>query len=339
MKKSILSTILSAALLLPASCVKDAQTPKNDAAQRYFEAWISYYYPDAQKTPLGAYILEDTPGTGLSSADSLYVRADYSYYDLDGNLIGTTRPRVAKQNGTFKSSNYYGPAFFYRGEELDNLPAGVEEAFASMRVGGKRRVVIPGWLGEYSKRYDSEENYLLHCSGTDYIYELELVSALDNTEKWEKDSLARFISANCPEAVESESMPGFYYLTLRKGLEDKTYTKDSTIYMNYTGRTLDGRVFDTTVADTAKVWNIYSSSKTYEPVLVNWDDDDYSGITITSNKTSVISGFSYGISLLHPREKAQFFFYSGYGYSNSGSGSTIPAFCPLIFEVDIVDEL
>jgi len=326
-----------AAMLLASSCAKEASEGLNDAAKRYFDAWIEYNHPDAQKTELGAYILEDIPGSGESPEDSAYVRVNYSYYDLNNNLIGTSTEGVARQNGIYNKRNYYGPAFFYRGEKLDNLTAGLEEAISTMRLGGKRKVVIPGWLGQSGKRYSSAEKYVEKCSGTDYIYELELLDAIDDVERWEKDSLARFMAANYPDAEESTDMPGFYYLKLRSGYEDYEITADSTIYINYTGRMLDGKVFDSNVADTAKVWGFYSASNTYEPTKVNWDDDDYSNITITTSETSVITGFSYGLSKMHSKEKAMFFFYSGYGYSFNGSGYTIPPYSPLIFEIDMVE--
>ena len=327
---------MAAAVLLAASCANEPESGLNDAAKRYFDAWIQYNHPDAVRTELGAYILEDVPGTGDEAGDSAYVRMNYSYYDLDNNLLGTSIEAVARQNGTYARRKYYGPSFFYRGDNLEGLTAGLEEAVSTMRVGGKRRLVIPGWLNESGARYGSAEKYLEKCSGNDCIYELELVEAIDDVERWEKDSLARYVAANYPAAEESSEMPGLYYLKMRPGYEEHEITRDSTIYINYTGRTLDERVFDSNVAETAKVWGFYSASNTYAPTKVNWFEEDYTGITLGSDANSVISGFAFGLSLMHSMEKATILFYSGYGYSYSGSGSAIPPYSPLIFEIDMV---
>ena len=113
---------------------------------------------------------------------------------------------------------------------------------------------------------------------------------------------------------------------------------DTTIYINYTGRLLNGRVFDTTVADTAKMYGIYSSSKTYSPISVQYNHDDYTGITITSNKTSVIDGFSYMLWRMGPFEEGTGIFLSKLGYASSGSGSAIPAYSPLRFDIEVVEK-
>ena len=115
---------MAAAVLLAASCANEPESGLNDAAKRYFDAWIQYNHPDAVRTELGAYILEDVPGTGDEAGDSAYVRMNYSYYDLDNNLLGTSIEAVARQNGTYVRRKYYGPSFFYRGDNLEGLTAG-----------------------------------------------------------------------------------------------------------------------------------------------------------------------------------------------------------------------
>ena len=216
------------------------------------------------------------------------------------------------------------------------MAAGLEEAISTMKTGGRKTVAVPGWLSK-AERYYTEEEYLKNCSGTDLIYDLELVDAFDDIEAWELDSLRRFMTKNYPAAVEDSEQEGFFYVKTRDGL-DKEFAADTTIYINYTGRLLNGRAFDTTIADTAKVWGLYSSSKTYKQQLVKWfsSDRDYSSITLGEDETSVISGFAYGLSLMHPGEAGKCFFVSK--YSGSGSGNSIPSFSPLCFELEITEK-
>ena len=330
--------IMAALLLALVSCAKEKTAGLNDDAKRYFDAWISQNHPTATKTQLGAYILSDTPGTGIATGDSMYVRVNYTTYSLKGALTATTLEKKSRQAGTYDKTAYYGPVVAYRGEELENLSAGVEEALSTMRVGGRRTVVIPGWLSE-SDRYDSEEKYVEKCSGTDYIYELEIVDAFNDVDRWERDSLLKFISAKYPAAVEDTTFTGLFYLKTKAG-EDREFPSDTTIHINYTGRLLNGRAFDTTLKDTAKVWSLYSSSKTYEPTQINWNSasEDYTGITMGSNESSTIGGFAYGLSLMHPGEAGICFFISKYGYGGSGSGASIPAYSPLCFEFEITEK-
>ena len=326
--------IMAAAALVLISCAKEKTASLNEDAKRYFDAWISQNHPTAVKTPLGAYIISETPGTGTAASDSLFVRINYSVYTLDGNLSTTTIEKKARQAGTFDKTAYYGPDVTYRGEKLEALSAGIEEAISTMKAGGRKTIAVPGWLSE-SKRYDSEEKYREKCSGTDYIYELELVDAFNDSDRWERDSLLKYMAANYPAAVEDDDLSGFFYVKTKDGL-DKEFAADTTIYINYTGRLLNGMVFDTTIKDTAKVWNLYSSEKTYEQSRVNWysSSEDYTSITLGTSDSSTITGFAYALDKMHPGEAGKCFFISKYGYKASGSGSSIPGYSPLCFELE-----
>lgn len=333
------SRILIAAVSMFAvlSCATTPTAGLNDDAYANFEAWISQNHPTAVKTPLGAYIIEENPGTGIPAGDSLYLRINYTCYTLEGDIESTTYAKLAKQTGSFNKVSWYGPTLAYRGEDLDNLAAGLEESVAGMKVGGHKLVAIPGWLSK-SERYSSPEKYLQKCSGTNYIYDITLVDAFGDAQKWETDSLARYIAAEYPAAVSDTA--GFWFLSEFTPAEAAGIEEDAKVKINYTGRRLDGRVFDTTIADTAKVWGIYSSSKTYEPQTINWYgvDEDYTKITMGTDASSLVTGFSYGLSKMHKGEKARFFFYSGYGYGTSGSGNAIPAYSPLCFELEILED-
>lgn len=334
--------IIAAVLFALVSCAKEKSAGLNDDTKRYFDAWISQNHPTATKTPLGAYILSETPGTGTFISDSAFVRVNYTTYTLKGALSATTLEKKARQAGSYDKSSYYGPVVAWRGEEQDNLAAGVEEALSTMKVGGRKTVVIPGWLSE-SERYDSEEKYLKNCSGTDYIYELELVDVFNDVDRWERDSLLKFMAANYPAAEEDTTLTGFFYVKTKAG-EDKEFASDTTIYLNYTGRLLNGKAFDTTIKDTAKVWGLYSASKEYAQTKVNWysASEDYNYITLGDDSSgsetgNTITGFAYALDKMHPGEAGKCFFISKYGYSSSGSGSTIPAYSPLCFELEITE--
>ena len=336
MKLKYIATVFF--ILLLASCAKEKTSGLNDDAKRYFDAWIADNYPNATRTPLGAYIISETPGTGTDAGSLAYIRINYSSYSLKGDLQATTVEKVARQNGIYDQTSYYGPIVGYRGDGLEVLGAGLEEAVFPMKTGGRKTVIIPGWLSG-TDRYYTEEEDLKKCSGTNLIYDLELVEAFDDVEAWELDSLRRYMAANYPDAVEDTENEGFFYVATKAGL-DTEFPADTTIYINYTGKLLNGLAFDTTLADTAKVWGLYSASNTYSQQKVKWfgEDEDYTHITLGDDETETIPGFSYALSLMHPGEAGKCFFVSSYGYSSSGSGSSIPSFSPLCFELETTSE-
>ena len=130
---------------------------------------------------------------------------------------------------------------------------------------------------------------------------------------------------------------GFYYKELAAPSDTTVFPSDTTIYINYTGRLLNGLVFDTSIENVAKDNGLYSSSRTYGPVLINWGET-YSDITMGSENSSIISGFALTLWQMQSFEKGIGVFYSPLGYSYSGSGASIPGYAPLIFEIEVVEK-
>lgn len=339
MKKATI--LISAAILLLSSCAKSVVSTTGEDARRTFEAWVEVNGEGWKKTPMGNYIISETAGTGIKAGtqkEHPFVRFNYSIYDLKGNLTQTTDPATARQWGRFSHKYYFGPEIF---ERQDNaMFAGIDEIIENMKVGGKCRFVIPGWLITTS-RYSSADGYVLNYDGTTKaaIYEIELVDAIEDIEKWELGVLKEYVDAHYPEAKTDTT--GFYKVVLKEA--KAPFTKDSTIYINYTGRLLSGEVFDTTIRDTANLnWKEnFDKTKSFNRVQVNWKKDE-SKITMTSSETTIIPGFAHLLHSMGVYEKALGLFYSTLGYTRMGStdanGTTIPSYSPLIFEVEAVDK-
>ncbi len=323
--------MLAAACMTLFSCGKETPEGKNDDNKREFDAWIQENHPGIEPTALGSYILEETPGTGAPAADSAYLRVEVTSRYLDGTVYTTTSEQVARQVGSYFSAPtaYFGPVIWYRSG--NSLYAGLEELVSGMNVGGSMTAVIPGWLNTF-KRYSSAAGYLKNVNGTNLIYSFKIVEAFNDAEAWELDSLSRYMQAAYPEVKQDTTLAGFWFVPLEEGDESVDMDSASGLYINYTGRRLDGKVFDTTIKDTATVAGLVKSSSSFGRKSIGWNSD-YSKITMGGS--TVVDGFAYGISKLRPGGKALCFFYSGLGYKNTGSGSAIPAFCPLCFELEM----
>ena len=231
--------------------------------------------------------------------------------------------------------------------EGNALPAGLDEVISSMRAGGSVKVIVPGWL-QTNKRYGSQAEYLANVSGSSAsaIYEITLHELIRDEKKWEADSIGRYISHNFPGKSVLDSLRyGFYYFRTGAPSSDRVIPADTTVYINYTGRLLNGTVFDTNVKDTAKFYGLYSATRSYGPTVVQWysstsddngESEDYRDIKLDSS--DIIDGFAYALSQMHPHEKGTTIFYSGAGYMAAGSGDAIPGFSPLRFDIEIVDK-
>lgn len=317
------------------SCAKAVKTGPNEAEQRYFNAWMSQNHPGVQPTGLGIYILEEEDGTGAAVKEDGFIYADYVTTDLEGNITSYTDKQTAKQLGKYDTTSFYGPKVMSTTE--GTMPAGLAEALIGMKEGGRKKVIIPSWLMSHMS-YDTEEEYLASSSSSaSTIYDITVRTYTDSIQLHEINLIEDYIKKN-PQIFNSKMVndtTGFYYQPLSENISTEKFEKDTTIYINYTGRLLNGLVFDTTIEKVAKDNGIYSSSRTYGPTEVNWGEK-YDDITLGSSKSTVIPGFALTLWHMHPMEKGMGVFYSPLGYSFNGSGSSIPGYAPLIFEIEIV---
>lgn len=329
------------ALLIMGACAKEPTRQANKLSKDYFESWVAVHHPQAKATKLGAYIIKDQEGIGAeigSASQNPYLLVNYTISSLDGDIAKTTRESVSKQIGQYDEGNFYGPRVWNR--ELGALYVGLEDAISTMKVGGKRKVAIPSWLMNVDKYPDAASYLEKGTNGVNTIYDVEIKAIIPDIVKWELDSIERYIAKRytAKPAKEYSLKSGLYYIQLKEPKNQKPFRTDTTIYINYTGRLLNGKVFDTTIKDTAKLYGIYNSEKTYAPTSINWNADDYTKITMSADKTTVVDGFSFGLSKMHIYEKARVIFCSSLGYGSKENGNTIPEYSPLVFDIEIVDK-
>ena len=326
--------ITAAILAFLSGCAKESSVDNSSVEKEYLKAWIGANHPGVSASGRGIYILEDKPGAGAAvTDDDFYLFVEYTSTDLKGNVSATSSKKLSQQIGSYSPTNYYGDQIIMKDEAYTQL--GVMDLIDGMRVGGMRVGVIPGWLNVVLKDYNNK------VSGSNSIYTITLKDKTNDITAWEIDTLARYAAVHMP-GVDS-TFYGYYCKTVKEPTSSKAFSSDTTYYINYTGRLLNGQVFDTTVEDTAKVYGFYSSKKTYQPTKVTpSDDDDYTKTTIggtdTSEGITAVKGFAYCLSKLRPFEKVTCAFYSDLGYGYSGSGSTIPKFAPIVFDIEVVEK-
>ncbi len=336
----IFKTAFSALMgIVAIGCARQAPIGANEANIRYFESWMQVNYPEAKPSGLGIYVLEEEEGSGMVVQKEGFVYADYIVTDLEGNISSYTDEETSKRMGTYSKANYYGPKVI--NTITNSIQAGLADAIVGMQVGGRKKVIIPGWLMTYYS-YNDPEDYIKNASsGNNTIYDITIRDFTDSIQLYELSQIDRYIKTN-PQIFDgrmTNDTTGFYYQPLSENLKGEEYPKDrdTTLYVNYTGRLLNGLVFDTTDERIAKDNGIYSASRSYEPVLIN-RGKKWSELTMGTDGSSTIPGFALTIWQMNPDEKGLGIFYSPLGYSYSGSGASIPGYAPLIFEIEIVDK-
>ncbi len=160
--------------------------------------------------------------------------------------------------------------------------------------------------------------FMLSCVDSDQTQEVIL--------ERDKEAIEKFLQENPISSVKEYSEPiegvyMFWQVSTKEGRNE--LLRGDTVSVNYVGKTLDKKIFDTSIEKVARDNGIFNSTRRYQPLryAIGY------GFTIT--------GFEFAISMMHPGEKATVIFPSRLGYGTQASGG-IPANSPLIFELELV---
>jgi FKBP-type peptidyl-prolyl cis-trans isomerase FkpA len=144
---------------------------------------------------------------------------------------------------------------------------------------------------------------------------------LDKLKADEITARNKYIADN--KLVVKTTLSGLKYLITQPSIKHKPLTGD-TLLVNYTGRTLDGKVFDSSIQAEAQKAELNQPGRNYEPLQV------------IVGTTPVIKGWNEGLLLLNEGSKAKFIIPSDLGYGADGAGADITPYSTLVFDVELV---
>jgi FKBP-type peptidyl-prolyl cis-trans isomerase FkpA len=116
---------------------------------------------------------------------------------------------------------------------------------------------------------------------------------------------------------------GLKYAITRASVKRKAMAGD-TLLVNYIGRTLDDKVFDTSLQAEAMKAGLQQPGRNYEPIKV------------VVGQGQVIQGWDEGLLLLNEGSKATFVIPSSLAYGQQGAGNDIKPFSTLVFDLEVV---
>lgn len=341
MKKYIIPIIACIAM---AGCTQDNAASTGESAKEYLDIWMAKWNEANGKNikpdNLGMYIIEDTPGTGdVRTTDSSWVYALFTIRSLDGKISSTDDYKLARQLGTYVEGAWYGPRYAATGEGINY--AGVDALLEGMKLGGTRRAIIPSWLLTTS-RYSTIDSYLDACTSSTHLdYTVTLADQTNDITRHQSARIAEVLKAKFPDA-KSEAISedatddgSFWFVSTYMPSDAEDREEAASMRLNYTGYRLDGQIFDSSIKKTAIDAGIYSSSRTYTPLDVSFTSG-WSEISI-GGTTTMVDGFKAGVwRMKRAGEKAVVAFTSDHGYKSNSTGEYIPAYCPLIFELELL---
>ena len=301
------------------SCAEEKEESERSIHERILGAYVKEEYPNAQVLPSGLVVIETQEGTGktLNNREAGYF--EYTTRSLSNEVVETTDEQLAREIGTFAHTNYYGPKMFETGYK--STYKGLEEIMVGMKIGGKAKFILPPWLsvtGNNGNRWE-ESNSL--------IYEIELKEVISVIDTWEADTMRRYAATHYPGL---DTLSSHFYLKKLNNIQHKDTLESATLNVRYIGRLLDGWVFDTNIADTAKKYGIYDPENDYNALEFKWNDD----IETMEKDNSMVRGFCMALKEMNYGDVAFTMFGSKYGYDYRGK-SPIGPYQPLIFWLEV----
>lgn len=143
---------------------------------------------------------------------------------------------------------------------------------------------------------------------------------MEQMREAEKSTIAQYVAEKGIKATPDEE--GLYIAVNKKGNGQKVEIGRN-VAINYTGRLLNGKVFDTSVESVAKENNIYDANRPYEP------------LSYRVGEMSLIRGWEKGVINQPAGSKLTLVIPSALGYGPQDLG-VIPPNSPLIFDIEIV---
>lgn len=334
-KTALIVAVGSMALVFWSSCAKEKDESQYSVQRRILEAYLSENYPDAEQLPSGMAIISKKNGIYSElpkDGNGCYVH--YSTYSLNGICQSTTDSLEARMLGTYSADRYYGPSFYHIGN--NNVTLGMSELLKLVSEKGEVTAIMPPWLTSFGGNYMGSTSSGQE-STVNVIYKMKMGKVFEDLLKFQTDSLESYSRLNFSPKIDSISS-GFYFrnYTHPSGIDAADTVKSGTsVNVWYVGRLLDGYIFDTNIADTAKKYGLYSSSNTYEPLSVDMKED-YRSMSSGSGSSgseggSLVPGFARALKKMTVGDSAVTLFSSAYGYGASGKG--VPEYSMLRFDI------
>lgn len=238
-----------------------------------------------------------------------------------------------------KNQNPSGTVFIEFPLSKSTFKGSFEDALSMLSVGDSASFLINA-DSVFLKTFGTKElpAYIEKGSMLDFEVKLEKITSKEDAEKEnnkkmeEKKAMMEVLKKNEPailtkylEDNKITTIPtanGLYYIEKSPGNGVKP-TKGSKVKVNYTGRLLDGSIFDTSDEAVAKQAGLFDERRPYEP------------IEFSLGVGQVIPGWDEGISLMSTGAKGQLIIPSSIGYGEQGAGP-IPPFSSLVFDVELI---
>lgn len=330
---------------LAVSCAKETEFDSNEFQAGAFSRWMKKYHPDVplltgQYAGIYAEWLEKNPD-GPELREGYWFELNYTARDQNGDIYYTRSLPFARQifGSTLDHTIHYVPELIqYQPNSMSyTYPEGQIKMLTQMNEGDSLRLYLPpAWgygNGYYGFNYTKSSHYGYSPSTaavsaeSGLIIDMRLNRVIKDINLYEREQVARFTedSLGITDPADSVALGIYLKKSVTNPEGDSVKLKNCTASVYYTGRFLDGHVFDTNVDSVARAHNIVGNSG---PLKIR-----------PNNDTDYIPAFGKALVNMLTGEKARFVTISDQAYGSEGSTHSsggyvvIPPYTPLVFEI------
>ncbi len=287
-----------------------------DRKQRENEAEIQQYITanKLQATQLGStgayYVRVVTAPTSQSAEVGDEIRFFVTSRRFDGIVLDST-DNIHPAKYTYGTNPSRVNSLTYGSYLYTNITNGVFLGLTVAREGEKVIMLVPSSLDA------GRQGTLILPQYSPIRYDVRVVSI-----RTEEEQINDYIAANNIKVTQKLDN-GIRIATLQARPDSALLKVGETASIQYTGRLLDGStVFDTNVPTAAAIAS--------DPTSVT------AGFDVTIGQSSVVAGWTEGLKQVRRGEKFLLIFPSSLGYGPAGSQPKIPAYSPLLFEMNVL---
>ena len=259
----------------------------------------------------------------------------------EGDVISFQFTQKTDKDSLLGSSYLQGRPAMVQVQPSKNV-ADLMEVFPLLSVNDSAMVRVPTdsiFIGHEESRppFLPKGSYLNFTIRVDKVQTLEQAMAERNaaTEKANAEKAAMAVKLRGAEVpainkyvadnklTPSTTASGLKYVITTPSTGRKPLAGD-TLMVNYTGRTMDGKVFDSSVESVAKASGLQQPGRAYEP------------IKFVVGNSQVIKGWDEGLLLMNEGSKGKLIIPSALAYGEQGGGDAIKPYSPLVFDVELV---
>ncbi|WP_144603671.1 FKBP-type peptidyl-prolyl cis-trans isomerase [Algoriphagus algorifonticola] len=167
---------------------------------------------------------------------------------------------------------------------------------------------------------------LILASGFAMMACIDQDSTFQGVLEKDKKAIEEYLAANPLTGPKDfvDELTGYRVIWQELSNSGRMVAPGDTVRVNYTGKFLTNKVFDTTIETIARANNIYTENRQYGP------------IRYVQGRRQLIEGFETAVAIMEVGDKATVLMPSAFAYGPAGRDNIAPN-TPLIFEIEFVE--